>query len=63
MILHMLIAMVAGWMQDHQQQVIQLNWLRVLRSAEASRLGQGGRPQLPTRVVRSEKCVVLHGRV
>jgi hypothetical protein len=31
------------------------NWLRVFRSAEASRVGQGGRQQRHTRAVRSEK--------
>jgi hypothetical protein len=33
------------------------NGLRVLRSAEASRLGQGGRQPRYTRAVRSEKCI------
>ena len=33
------------------------NWLRVSRSAEASRMGQGGRQPRHTRAVRSEKCV------
>src|SRR6266571_4943306 len=32
-----------------------MNWLRVFRSAEAARVGQGGRQQRHTRAVRSEK--------
>jgi len=42
--------------------IFSLNWLRVFRSAEASRMGQGGRQQRHTRAVRSEKCVGLRGR-
>ena len=38
------------------------NWLRVFRSADASRIGRDGRQQLHMRAVRSEKCVVLRGR-
>ena len=37
MILHILIAMVAGWMQDHQQQVI--NYLREENRALKAQLG------------------------
>ena len=39
-----------------------LNWLRVLRSAEAARIGPGVGQQRHTRAVRSEKCVRLRGR-
>src|SRR3989442_388536 len=39
-----------------------MNWLRVLRSAEVSRVGQGVGQQRHTRAARSEKCVVLRGR-
>src|SRR5712692_8696937 len=39
-----------------------LNWLRVFRSAGASRIGQGGRQPLHTSAVRSEKCVGLRGK-
>src|SRR2546426_5476038 len=34
-----------------------MNWLRVFRSAEASRLSHDVSQQLHTRMVRSEKCV------
>ncbi len=36
-----------------------MNWLRVFRSAEASRLGHGVSQPLHARAVRSEKCAVL----
>ena len=36
-----------------------MNWLQVLRSADASRMGQGGRQEGHTKAVRSEKCVGL----
>src|SRR5713101_6870826 len=39
-----------------------MNWLRVLRSAEAARIGPGVGQQRHTRAVRSEKCVRLRGR-
>ncbi len=38
------------------------NWLRVFRSAEASRLGHTGSQLRQTRAVRSEKCVALRNR-
>ena len=38
-----------------------VNWLRVFRRAEASRMGQGGRQQRQTQVVPSEKCGGLRG--
>src|SRR5712691_4419887 len=43
--------------------VIRENWLQVFCRAEASRMGHGGRQPLHTRAVRSEKCVLLRGRV
>src|SRR6266849_5359958 len=39
-----------------------MNWLRVLRSAEAARIGPGVWQQRHTRAVRSEKCMRLRGR-
>src|SRR6266849_11089817 len=39
-----------------------MNWLRVLRSAEAARIGPGVGQQRHTRAVRSEKCMRLRGR-
>ena len=38
------------------------NWWRVLRSAEASRIGPGVGQQRHTRAVRAEKCVGLRSR-
>jgi hypothetical protein len=64
MILHVLIAMVAGWLQRHQQQVITYlreNWLRVFRRADAARRGVGARPQGHTKAVRPEQCGVCRG--
>src|SRR5713101_4125736 len=43
-------------------QILRVNWLRVLRSAEAARIGPGVGQQRHTRAVRSEKCVRLRGR-
>ena len=43
-------------------QGITMNWLRVFRRAETSRMGQGGRQQRHTQAVPSEKCGGLHGR-
>jgi hypothetical protein len=40
-------------------QVLSTNWLRVFRSAEATRLGPDGSQQRQTKVGRSEKCVAL----
>src|SRR2546425_11009553 len=39
-----------------------IDWLRVLRSAEAARIGPGVWQQRHTRAVRSEKCMRLRGR-
>jgi hypothetical protein len=38
-----------------------LNWLRVFRSADATRLGHGVRQERQTRAVQSEKCVARRG--
>src|SRR2546425_2312833 len=47
---------------DKPSNDISMNWLRVFRSAEASRISPGVGQQLHTRAVRSEKCVRLRGR-
>jgi hypothetical protein len=44
------------------QGVLSLNWLRVFRSAAASRIGPSIGQQRHTRAVWSEKCVGLRGR-
>jgi hypothetical protein len=41
---------------------VRWNWLRVFRSVEASRMGQGGRQQRHTQAVPSEKRGGLRGR-
>src|SRR6266446_4782969 len=42
---------------------LHVNWLRVFRGAEASRLGQGGRQQRQTSAVQAEKYVGLRRSV
>jgi len=42
--------------------ILVMNWLRVFRSADASRMGQDVGQQLQTRAVQSEKGVVLRSR-
>jgi hypothetical protein len=39
-----------------------MNWLRVFRGADASRIGPGGGQERHTRAVWSEKCIRLRGR-
>ena len=66
MILHVLIAMVAGWLQRHQQQAITLSWLRVFRHSDALCLGYGGRQAQQTAAYRQKNvrdAVAAYGTV
>jgi hypothetical protein len=43
--------------------IFEMNWLRVFRSAEASRMGEGERQQGHTKAVQSEKCLAVRCRI
>ena len=50
----------SGYKHQKGEKVI-ANWLRVFRSADASRIGEGERQQGHTKAVRSEKCGAFRG--